>query len=418
MNIPIDEQDIYPREERVSAFSGFSFTEMAYFFVMFYSVLGAPLGLTVGNIGVGILMLFVLAVWFAEAGGSLASVVSQISLALACGVSYVLIQTIIHNESSTQMYVRNYGIWIPSLIVVQWLVGREQFLHRFAFVTIALGFAMIPYMNISSGSAYQRFALDSDVGFGNPNDLGCWYGFCALYLALAGFSARTTTTRMFYWIGGLVCLYLITLTISRSPLIAMAASLFVALRRLYKESFPLMILLGGLIYGAMALGVFDVALKSYSIRATEETGRLGIWPILIEKFLSFPLLGVGVSHSGAIGPRGDYITAHNGFLLIGVSSGILPLLLFIGQWAKAAIAALRAYGANWPGSEFQLPLLVYAFLVTNTGNQSFMAPWAIVCLALPLWPHPPGESVIEQRSEAATYFPQDHRFLVEDSRNV
>ena len=59
MNIPINEQDIYPHEERVSAFSGFSFTEMAYFFVMFYSVLGAPLGLTVGNIGVGILMLFV-----------------------------------------------------------------------------------------------------------------------------------------------------------------------------------------------------------------------------------------------------------------------------------------------------------------------------------------------------------------------
>lgn len=418
MNIPINEQDIYPHEERVSAFSGFSFTEMAYFFVMFYSVLGAPLGLTVGNIGVGILMLFVLAVWFAEAGGSLASVVSQISLALACGVSYVLIQTIIHNESSTQMYVRNYGIWIPSLIVVQWLVGREQFLNRFAFVTIALGFAMIPYMNTYAGGAYQRFGLDSTVGFANPNDLGCWYGFCALYLTLAGFSAKTAGARVFYWMLGLACLYLVTLTLSRSPLIAMAGALLVGSRRLFKEGFLLLLLLAGLVYGAIQLGVFDTALQAYGLRVSEETGRLRILPMLIEAFLNSPLLGVGVSHTGVVDSGGKFLTPHNGFLLIGVSSGIVPLAFFIGHWLKAAKAALHATVNNWPGSEFQLPLLVYACLVTASGNQSFMAPWAIVCLALPLWPHPPGESVMEQRSEGTTYFTQDHRFLVEDSRNV
>lgn len=387
MSFNVAEQELSPHEEAPSIFTGLSFSELAYFFVMFYAVLGSPLGLTVGNVGVGILMILVLGLYFAEAGSSLSTVLTQASWALASAVSYLLIEILIHDESSSQLYVRNVGIWIPSLIVVQWLVGREQFLHRFAFVTIALGFAMLPYMNINGGGAYQRFGLDSDVGFGNPNDLGCWYGFCALYLALAGFGARTTGMRILCWTVGLACLYLITLTISRSPLIAIAGALFVASRRLFKESFPLMLLLGGLIYGAMLLGVFDVALKSYSIRATEETGRLGIWPILIEKFMNSPLLGVGASHAGAIGPRGDYITAHNGFLLIGVSSGIVPLLLFIGHWIKAGMAALRAYIGNWPGSEFQLPLLVYALLVTNTGNQSFMAPWAIVCMALPLsWP--------------------------------
>ncbi len=384
MSFNVAEQELYSQEQQPSIFTGLSFSELGYSFVVFYSVLGAPLGLTVGNVGVGILLLLVLGVCFAEGGSGLASVFRQISWALASAVSYLVIQLLIHDESSSQLYVRNVGIWIPSLIVVQWLVGREQFLHRFAFVTIALGFAMLPYMNTYGGGGYQRFGLDNSVGFANPNDLGCWYGFCALYLTLAGFSARTTGTRVFCWIVGLACLYLVTLTLSRSPLIALAAALLVASRRLFKDSFPLLLLLGGLAYGAMLLGVFDTALKSYGLRATEETGRLRIWPMLIEKFMNAPLLGIGASHAGAVDAGGKFITPHNGFMLIGVSSGIVPLAFFVGHWIKAAKAALRAYVGNWSGSEFHLPLLVYALLVTNSGNQSFMAPWAIVCLALPI----------------------------------
>lgn len=378
------EQEMYSREEPTSIFTGLSLTELGYLFVVFYAVLGAPLGLTVGNVGVGILLLLVVGVCFVEGGSDLASVFQQSSWALASAVTYLLIQLLIHDESSSQLYVRNVGIWIPSLIVVQWLVGREQFLQRFAFVTIALGFAMLPYMNNFGGGGYQRFGLDNSVGFANPNDLGCWYGFCVLYLTLAGFSAKATGSRVFFWTVALACLYLVTLTLSRSPLIALAAALLVASRRLFKESFPLLLLLGGLAYGAMLLGVFDTALKSYGLRATEETGRLRIWPILIEKFLNAPLLGIGASHAGAVDAGGKFITPHNGFMLIGVSSGVVPLLCFVVHWVKASIAALRAYIGNWYRGELQLPLLVYALLVTNSGNQSFMAPWAIVCLALPL----------------------------------
>lgn len=387
MSFNVAEEELYSHEEPTSIFAGLSFTELGYSFVVFYAVLGAPLGLTVGNVGVGILLLLVLGICFVEGGNNLAPAFQQCSWALASAVSYLFIQLLIHDESSSQLYVRNVGIWIPSLIVVQWLVGREQFLHRFAFVTIALGFCMIPYMNNFGGGGYQRFGLDNSVGFANPNDLGCWYGFCALYLILAGFSARTTGSRVCCWTVGLACLYLVTLTLSRSPLIALSAALLVASRRLFKDSFPLLLLLGALAYGAMLLGVFDTALKSYGLRATEETGRLRIWPMLIEKFLNAPLLGIGASHAGAVDAGGKFITPHNGFMLIGVSSGIVPLIFFVGHWVKASTAALRAYIVNWPGSEFQLPLLVYALLVTNSGNQSFMAPWAIVCLALPLFLH-------------------------------
>ncbi|TXG85202.1 MAG: O-antigen ligase domain-containing protein [Thermomicrobiales bacterium] len=398
LNTNVVEHDLHPHEERTSFFAGLSLTELAYLFVMFYAVLGAPLGLTIGNVGVGILMVLVLGVCLVEGGSDHALVLKQISWALASGVSYLLIQFLVHDESSSQLYVRNVGIWIPSLIVVQWLVGREQFLPRFAFVTIALGFAMLPYMNTYGGGGYQRFGLDNSVGFANPNDLGCWYGFCALYLTVAGFSARTTASRIVFWVLGLLCLFLVTLTLSRSPLIAMAGALLVASRRIFKESFPLLLLLAGLAYGAMLSGVFDTALKSYGLRATEETGRLRIWPMLIEKFLNAPFVGIGASHAGAVDAGGKFITPHNGFMLIGVSSGIVPLTFFVAHWIKAGVLALRATVGNWPLSEYQLPLLVYALLVTNTGNQSFMAPWAIVCLALPFcspssgrpeWPYGP-----------------------------
>jgi len=398
LNTNVVEHDLHPHEERTSFFAGLSLTELAYLFVMFYAVLGAPLGLTIGNVGVGILMLFVFGVWVIEAGGSSNSILSQASWALACGVSYLFIQLAILGESSSQLYVRNFGIWIPSVIVVQWLVSREQFFLRFSYVTIALGFAMLPYMNLYVGGGYQRFGLDQTVGFANPNDLGCWYGFCALYLTVAGFGARTVGRRIVCWMVALACLFLVTLTLSRSPLIAMVGALLVASRRIFKESFPLLLLLAGLAYGAVLLGVFDTALKSYGLRATEETGRLTIWPMLIEKFLNSPLLGVGASHAGAVNSGGRFITPHNGFLLIGVSSGIVPLVFFVGHWVKAAKAALRNSISNRPGSEFHLPMLVYAFLVTTSGNQSFMAPWAIVCLALPFcspssgrpeWPYGP-----------------------------
>ena len=375
----------YPKKE--SLLDDLTLSELAFYFVMFYNILGPKLGLVVGDVGGGFLMMIVLAIWFMEGRENFASVMRQTYLLLGCGVAYIVIQLVIHEESSTHAYVRPYPVWVFSLIVVHGLVGRKNFFHRFAIVTILLGLAMAPYIKVlAGGKGFQRMGLERGVGFANPNDLGQYYGFCTLYLTIAGFAARETRIRVFFWLLALGGFFFTTLTVSRSPLVSMVASLMIAFRHLLKEGILTLIALLCLVLAAVLLGVFDVALQSYGARADEETGRLTIWPLLIERIGNSPLIGVGVSYVETYTPTGFAITPHNGVLLIAAASGIVPAALFIGHWIKAAKAALYTTGNNLPGSAFHLPLLTYAFLTMNSGNLVFMAPWSIVCLALPFAP--------------------------------
>jgi hypothetical protein len=381
---PFPERCVLDYPERLPLLTQISLSELAFYFVMFYQIMGPSLGLAVGGVGVGFLMIAVLGIWFVEGGSSLACVIGQIYLPLSCAIGVMFICIFIHDETTSQPYLRDFGIWLPSLIVVQWLAGRKQFLVRFAFVTVLLGLAMTLFMNAFSGGGYQRVGLERGVGFANPNDLGYWYGFCTLYMTIAGFASRRNNIRVFCWSLAIVCLYLVTLTVSRAPVIALAVAVLVATRSLLKEGFLLIFALVAVVYGAIELGMFDSALQAYSLRGSEETGRLRVWPVVIEKILSSPFVGVGASHVVTVVPDGGSFTPHNGLLLIATASGIPMAALFIGHWVKAAKGALLTTRLNLRDSIFHLPLLTYAFLVMNSGNLVFMAPWAIVCLALPL----------------------------------
>jgi O-antigen ligase len=120
------------------------------------------------------------------------------------------------------------------------------------------------------------------------------------------------------------------------------------------------------------------------MRGAEETGRLIVWPLILEKFLDSPLVGVGASNAGAVVPSsGKFITPHNSFLLFAVASGIIPLGLFVSYCYRSGMAALRACATD-RDSIYYLPLVVYAVLVAAAGNMDFMTPWSIMSLALPL----------------------------------
>jgi hypothetical protein len=383
-NDSFPERPVLHYPEKLPLLAELSLSELAFYFVMFYQIMGPALGLAVGGVGVGFLMIAVMAICFVESGSSLANVIGQVYLALSCAIGFMFICIFIHNESVSQQYLRDFGIWLPSLIVVQWLAGRKQFLVRFAFVTVLLGLAMTFFMNVYTGAAYERVGLERGVGFANPNDLGYWYGFCTLYLTIAGFASRTNGIRVFCWFLALVCLYLLTLTVSRAPVIALAVAVLVATRSLLKEGYLLILALVMLVYGAIESGVFDTALQAYNLRAGEETGRLRVWPIIFGRIFDSPLIGVGSSHIVTVVHDGARFTPHNGLLLIATASGVFTTALFIGHWIKAAKAAVQTTLNNLPNSVFHLPMLTYAFLVMNTGNLVFMAPWAMVCLALPL----------------------------------
>ena len=359
--------------------------EGGYYFTIFYTVLGGAFGLTIGNIGSGFLMLPLFGLCLFATGPYLMTVLYPISLALCCGVSYLLIELFIHNESLSALYVRDFGPWLLSLVIVQSLALRPRFLHRFAVFSFLIGLAILPFLNVRQGSTYARFGLEAAVGYSNPNAMAGWFGFCAVYFTIRGYVDKRTIMRIGSWLAGIGCLYVVTLTVSRGTLLAVAVAVLLASRHLLRGGFLPLFLLGGLGWIVIQLGVFDEATHSYTMRGIEETGRLLVWPLLIERMLESPLVGVGASHTGEVVVQtGEFITPHNGFLLIGVASGIAPLMLFIAHWVRAAKHAWLANAGAWPDAAFHGPLLAYTLLIVCAGNLDFMTPWAIVSLAIPL----------------------------------
>jgi hypothetical protein len=358
--------------------------EYGFYFVIFYTVFGPTLGLVLlGGIGSGFLMIPVLGLCFIPLGPSILAVLRTAWIPIACGASYLFIQLAVHGESMQGMYVYQFGPWLFSVVVVQSLaMHRADFLHRFAWFMLFMGLATVPFMTVAQVGEYQRVGVERGVGNSNPNAVAATFGFCVLYLTIKGYIESRPAYRIAAWIMAVACMYMVTLTVSRGALVAVAASLLVAGRRLWKAGVLPLLLFATLVAGLVQFGVFDQAIDSYSRRAGEETGRLKVWPLLIEKFFDSPVIGVGASRVGAWIRPDKYTSPHNSFLLFAVASGIVPLILFCLYCYRSGMTALRS-NIHDKESMFYLPLVVYTVLITSAGNLDFMAPWAVVSLATP-----------------------------------
>ena len=210
--------------------------EYAYYFTIFYTVLGTPLGLILtGGIGSGFLLIPILALCVVALGPSVLTVLQTAWIPLACGASYLFIQLALHGESLYRMYVYQFGPWLLSLVIVQALaMHRPNFLHRFAWFTLFIGLAMLPFASLEYSGEYERMDLQGDVGYANSNALAAWFGFCVLYLTIKGYIETRLSYRLTSWLMAVGCLYVVTLTVSRGALLALAVSLLIAGRRLLK----------------------------------------------------------------------------------------------------------------------------------------------------------------------------------------
>jgi O-antigen ligase len=132
------------------------------------------------------------------------------------------------------------------------------------------------------------------------------------------------------------------------------------------------------------MGIFDETARYYAVRGTEDTGRLAVWPLIIDSFLESPLVGVGHSHIGATPPGSHLVTPHNAFLYVAQSSGIVPLALFAAYWLRAGRGALQADVQKSSEAVFYLPFFVFSFLMINASNFGFMTSWAIASCTIPL----------------------------------
>jgi O-antigen ligase len=218
--------------------------------------------------------------------------------------------------------------------------------------------------------------------FISVNGLGAWFGFCCLYFTIVGIETRRVGVRVVSSLAAVGCLYITGLTVSRGALLATAIGITVAFRGLLRRGFvPLLVFItvSGTMYN---FGVFDRIISDYSTRGMEDTGRLSVWPLALERFLNSPLLGVGMSNVATYVPfkQKRYIP-HNSFLFVALASGVLPLAFFVAWWIRTA------HNAFWSGEQsaagaFRLPFLVYTFVNTWVGDFTFMAPWGILTFAI------------------------------------
>jgi O-antigen ligase len=217
----------------------------------------------------------------------------------------------------------------------------------------------------------------------NPNDLGAWFGFCALVFSIRGLESRQPLGRWVSWGVALFCLFVLGLTVSRGPLIALAVALaFVFRKQLRRSLIPIvgLIILAGL---AFVFGFFDRPIEQYMQRGMQETGRFLVWPRIIDRVIDAPLTGVGVSNIITPIPHGER-TPHNGILFVALGAGLVPLVFFLGYWAAGLRGALRGARAGGREAVYLLPIFVYAFLEMLILNMSFAVAWAVfsVCMCL------------------------------------
>ncbi len=311
-------------------------------------------------------------------------------LPVACAVSLVGIRVLVHGEPVTADYVRDCPTWAFTLIIAQFLCLRRGFLQRFAIVMFIAGLPVLPALRMQdwgmatdSGEEVVRAAGAGTLS--NANNLAFWFGFCCVAFGVLGLETRRVIMRVMMWLAAVLCLFVVGITVSRGVLVAVAIAMVIAFRRLLQRGFlPALLLaaVGGLVF---LLGLFDRAAEYYSARGLEETGRLLVWPLTIQRFLEAPAWAVGVDEIATFVPGHDMVvTPHNAFLFLALAGGLVPLLLFAAYSARTLLGAWRAYRADLPDFVLILPLLVYVTIVNQTSNTFFMEPSFMIVSAAAL----------------------------------
>lgn len=360
-----------------------AYLEYLWYVSLVYAMLGQAWGIVIPSVG-GLLLVVIAVACFQRMGTWAAHVYKPIVWALATGILLIAIQLLFHEEDQQAL---SEGIafvgWIATLIIAQSLSLRPGFLQRFALVALAIGIATLPFIKMSGGGDMMR-AGASGTGIANPNSLGMWFGFCAVYFIFWGLECRKTDLRIFAWIAALVCLYVVMLTVSRAPLLAIALACVVGLRSALKRSFvPLLslVLLTSLVYTS---GVFDEKIDYYMTRGAEESGREKLWPKALERILNAPFIGYGLGDIQLPRSSGNgYINPHNGLLHIALGGGILPVICFLMYLKRVGIGAVQLSRTAQAGEATLLPPLVtFAVFEIMVLDMVFMSPWTVVVFGL------------------------------------
>lgn len=352
------------------------FTEYIYFALMIYANMAQVWGIAVSGVGGGGMVLLTI-YCICQLRKEARSVYAPLLLPVGCAVTSLLVRVLVHDDSVLSN--RHFIDWIILLILMQSFLLRKGFLHRFVIATFGISFLLVPYLVLYGGEESIRMGLEASVGYANPNDLAGLFGFFCVYFGIVAIESRRTFIRVASALVAGGSLLVVGLTVSRTGLGAIVIALIVAARGLLKRGFLPVLLVAIVGYGFIFSGILDQAVVHYEKRGMEETGRLLTWPLAIGRFLDSPLFGVD-DVSTYVPEIDKGITPHNGFLYVGLASGIIPLAFFVGYWVKAVKGGYNLTKKGMQDGPFQFPLLIYTFIISFFVAAGFMYPWAVVIL--------------------------------------
>jgi len=290
-----------------------------------------------------------------------------------CILSFLAIQYFIFSASFSDLIP--FFVWAALIILIQSAFIRPGFLHRFSFVMFIVGITLMPFMNLHQGEGSERVGLSISSVLANPNALAVWFGFCGIYFLIRALQTSRLQDKLISGGLSLVSLIIVGLTVSRSVLVGVALSTVLCFRYQLKRGFIPILIAVALACGAFAFGFFDNTIGNYVNRGTEEEGRTGVIPYAFQRFLDHPLAGVGVGNIGTVVPGHENGTApHNAFLFFALSSGILPIFLFLAYLAAGFKGALRST-FNHPYSGYLMPLFAYCAIALLFNDTVYMFPW-------------------------------------------
>jgi hypothetical protein len=353
--------------------------EYLYYFVVFYSVVSPYLGIEVPLVAAGTTV-GLAGYCYTRMGSRAKKVFAPIGFLLACMLSFMLVQIVVHGVPITDPVIRSFILLICGMIIVQSLCLQSGFLRRCTIVVFAIGLIAVPYLISTAG---ERAAAGVQIGGGmqNPGGLAYWFGFCLVSFAILGLEAKRGTVRILYWLAATGCLFILGLTVTRGALIGSAMALTVGFRGLLRRGFVpvlVLIILTGVIFES---GLFNQAISHYTERGTEETGREGLWPLAIERTLASPLttfVGVGMPNV-AIDITG-YAPPHNSFLFFALSSGIVPFAFWLFFWIQSGWRSF-SHSERLKYGSFQIPFLLYIF-VHSMLNDISTEIWVLLTLCV------------------------------------
>ena len=216
----------------------------------------------------------------------------------------------------------------------------------------------------------------------SANAVGMWFGYCFIYFLILGLEAKNNVVRAVSWAGGCFSLVMMGLSVSRGPLLGSAMAGAFAFKRVLKRSFLPIVGLLVICWVVYITGAVDSLIGNYLERGTVDTGRSYVWEVGFKRFLESWWVGVGLSNANVLRPMAQIPTPpHNALLVIGLSSGVVPLAFFIGYLWYAARGALQSRKVKSVYAPFLFPLFLFGMLESMILDWAFMSPWFMIVVS-------------------------------------